>query len=212
LPLSHPRYKNSSRNFHRSCIPAPPLPSRSKVSYITLTQVAPPPCSPRPRRLDRRNTASPKKNSLPWRKQVLFAAQTRLGRLRCIWTLHRVSPPTSGRQQRHLSFPNTPTSLCMYQVRLTWWRTHCPARRRPPPGPAGSAQPSPTGRPRISRTWPSARSLPTGTDSPFPPRAAHRHTEDRRPRPHRRLIHRNFPPAGAQGPSAIGFRTPPGLG
>ncbi len=46
----------------------------------------------------------------------------------------------------------------MYQVCLTLWRTSCPAWRWPPPGPPGSAQPSPTARPWISRIWPSARS------------------------------------------------------
>jgi hypothetical protein len=46
-----------------------------------------------------------------------------------------------------LSFPNTTTSWFIYEVRLTWWRTRCPAWPRPPPGPPGSAQPSPTGRP-----------------------------------------------------------------
>jgi hypothetical protein len=87
-----------------------------------------------------------------------------------LWTDHKPATgsqflPATGSHRRPLaassatwhSFLNTPTSLCMYQVRLTWWRTHCPARRPPPPGPPGSAQPSPTGLPWISRTWPSAR-------------------------------------------------------
>jgi hypothetical protein len=69
-----------------------------------------------------------------------------------IFALNRVSPPTSGRQQRHLAFISEYTNQLVYVPgRSTWWRTHCPARRRPLPGPPGSAQPSPTGRPWISR-------------------------------------------------------------
>jgi hypothetical protein len=52
----------------------------------TSTQVAPPPCSPTLGGWTRRSTASPKKNSSPWRKQVLFATQIRPGRPRCIWS------------------------------------------------------------------------------------------------------------------------------
>jgi hypothetical protein len=69
-----------------------------------------------------------------------------------LWTDHK--PASSATWH---SFQNTPTTLCMYQVRLTW-RTHCPNRRWPLPGPPRSAQPSPTGRPWISRIWPSAKS------------------------------------------------------
>jgi hypothetical protein len=50
-----------------------------------------------------------------------------------IFALHRVSPLTSGRQQRHLAFISEYTN----QVRLTWWQTRCPARPRPPPEPPG---------------------------------------------------------------------------
>jgi hypothetical protein len=65
-----------------------------------------------------------------------------------IFALHRVSPPTSGRKQRHLAFISE----------YTWWRMRCPARRPLPPEPPGTAQPLPTGCPWISRTWLSARS------------------------------------------------------
>jgi hypothetical protein len=73
LPLSHPRYKNCSRNFRRSCVPAPILPSRSTASYITSIHVVPPLCLPALGSWTRKNTASPKRNSLPWKKQVLFS-------------------------------------------------------------------------------------------------------------------------------------------
>jgi hypothetical protein len=87
-----------------------------------------------------------------------------------IFALSRVSPPTSGRQQRHLAFQITPTRWYMYLVRLTWWRTRCLARRRP-----GSAQPSPTGRPWTSRIWPSAHRYKLSV----PARTAHHHTVGR---------------------------------
>ncbi len=38
----------------------------------------------------RKNTTSPKKNSSPWRKQVLSATQIHLGRLHCIWSPRRM--------------------------------------------------------------------------------------------------------------------------
>jgi hypothetical protein len=38
-----PQVQNCLRNFRRSCVPAPPLPSRSTASYITSSQIAPPP-------------------------------------------------------------------------------------------------------------------------------------------------------------------------
>ena len=89
LPLSHPRYKNCSRNFRRSCVPAPILPSRSTASYITSSQVVPPLCSPALGGWTQKNTASPKRSSLPWKNQVLFAAQTCLRRPRCTWSPRR---------------------------------------------------------------------------------------------------------------------------
>jgi hypothetical protein len=85
-PLSRPRYNNCSRNSRRCCVPAPPLQSRSTASYITSTQVSPPPCSPALDGWTRRNTASPTRNFSTWRKQVLFTTQTRLGRPRCTWS------------------------------------------------------------------------------------------------------------------------------
>jgi hypothetical protein len=66
-----------------------------------------------------------------------------------LFALNRVSPPTSGRQQRHLAFISEYTNQLRY---VSWWWTRCPS------GPPGSTQPSPTGRPWISRIWPSARS------------------------------------------------------
>ncbi len=51
--------------------------------------------------------------------------------------------------------------------------------------------------------------LLTGSSSPLQSDAPHRHPEGRRPRPHRRCIHGNFPPAGTQRPSASGIRTSP---
>jgi hypothetical protein len=93
-PLSRPRYNNCSRNSRRCCAPAPPLPSRSTASYISSTQVAPPPCSPALGGWTRRNTASPTRNFSPWRKQVLFATQTCLGRPRCTWSPRRIGRGT----------------------------------------------------------------------------------------------------------------------
>ncbi len=40
---------------------------------------------PAPGGWTQKNTASPRKNSSPWKKQVLFADPTRLGRPRCTW-------------------------------------------------------------------------------------------------------------------------------
>jgi hypothetical protein len=88
--LSRSRYRNCSKNFRRSCVPAPPLPSRSTASYITSTQVVPPPCSPALGGWARKNTASLKRSPSPWKKQVLFASQTRLGRPRCTWSPRRM--------------------------------------------------------------------------------------------------------------------------
>jgi hypothetical protein len=96
-PLSRPRYRDCSRNFRRSCVPALPLPSRSTASYITSTQVVPPPCSPAHGGWTRKNTTSPKRSSSPWKKQVLFATQTHLGHCHCTWSPRRMGrgPPAA---------------------------------------------------------------------------------------------------------------------
>jgi hypothetical protein len=126
-----------------------------------------------------------------------------------IFALNRVSPPTSGRQQRHLAFSSEYTSLCMYQVRLTLWRMSCPAWRGLPPGPPGPAQPSPTGRPWISRIWPSARSSAPRYKLSAPAQgcaSSHRRSATLTSS----ATHpRHLPPTGAQGPSATDFRTFP---
>ncbi len=72
-------------------------------------------------------------------------------------------PAASGPQKGWVLAPlrRLPPPECRHHPRkahLTWWRTRCPARRPPPPGSNGSAQPSPTNRPLTSRTWLSARS------------------------------------------------------
>jgi hypothetical protein len=84
-PHSRHRYNNCSRNSHRCCAPAPPLPNCSMGLCTTSTQVAPPPCSLALGGWTQKNTASPRRNSSPWKKQVLFATQTRFWRPRCTW-------------------------------------------------------------------------------------------------------------------------------
>jgi hypothetical protein len=77
------------------------------------------------------------------------------------FALNRVSPPTSGRQQRHLAFileyTNQLVGVCTRYVKCGSGRT-VPPSYGPPPDP-----------------------LPTGTTSPFQPRSAHHHTEGGRP-------------------------------
>jgi hypothetical protein len=65
-------------------------PSRSTALSITSTQVAPPPCSPALGGWIRRSTTSPKRSFSPWKKQVLSAAQIRLGRPCCTWFPRRM--------------------------------------------------------------------------------------------------------------------------
>jgi hypothetical protein len=100
----------------------------------------------------------------------------------------------------------------MYQVQLTWWRTRCPARRWLPLGlPGGGCRRDRPGlrshrrqvTPGSQGYGPPPNPLPTGISSPFQPGAVHHHTEGLR------LIHRHFPPAGAQGPSTTDFQTSP---
>jgi hypothetical protein len=115
-PLSRPSYNNCSRNSHRCCVPAPPLPSRSTATYITSTQVAPPPCLPALGGWTRRNTASLMRNFSPWRKQVLFAALTRLGRPQCTWSPRRMgcgAPAVTNAASTPSQYPTgTPSPLC----------------------------------------------------------------------------------------------------
>ncbi len=69
---------------------------------------------------------------------------------------HRVSPPTSGRQQRHLAFISEYTNQLRYLPGTT--NVVADALSRPAER-SGSVQPSPTRRPWTSRTWLSARSF-----------------------------------------------------
>jgi hypothetical protein len=64
-----------------------------------------------------------------------------------IFALHRVSPPTSGRQQRHLAFISEYTNQLRYLPSIFIL-----------PGSNGSAHPPPTNRPLTSRIWLSAKS------------------------------------------------------
>ncbi len=76
-----------------------------------------------------------------------------------IFALHRVSPPTSGRQQRHLAFFSEYTNQLVYVPGTS--NVVADALSRPAAattGPHWSVQPLPTGRPWISRTWLFARS------------------------------------------------------
>jgi hypothetical protein len=73
-------------------------------------------CSPALGGWTRRNTASPKKNFSPWRKQVLFAAQTHLGRPRCTWSPRRMgrnAPAATTAVSTPSQFPtDTPSPTC----------------------------------------------------------------------------------------------------
>jgi hypothetical protein len=76
-----------------------------------------------------------------------------------IFALNRVSPPTSGRQQHHLAFILEYTNQLVYvtgKANVVADALSC--LLRPQPVSPGSAQPSPTGLPWISRIWHSARS------------------------------------------------------
>ncbi len=85
-----------------------------------------------------------------------------------IFALNRVSPPTSGRQQRHLAFISEYTKQLVYvpgKANVVADMLSRPAaaaagsaQRRLPLGPPGSAQPSPTSLLWISMIWQSARS------------------------------------------------------
>ncbi len=66
-----------------------------------------------------------------------------------IFALNRVSPPTSGRQQRHLAFISEYTNQLVYVPGRS--NVVADALSRPAAATAGSVQPLPTGRPWISR-------------------------------------------------------------
>jgi hypothetical protein len=100
---------------------APPKPSTA--SYITSTQVAPSPCLRALGSWTRRNTASPKRNFSPWRRQVLFSAQTRLGHPRCTWSPRRMGrgtpAATIATSTLSQSPTGTPSPIC--STSMTAW-------------------------------------------------------------------------------------------
>jgi hypothetical protein len=99
-----------------------------------------------------------------------------------IFALHRVSPPTSGRQQRHLAFISEYTNQLVYLPGTSNVVADAlPARRQPPRDRMGlrSHRRQITLRPQEHGSQPDP--LPTGTSSLLQPRAAHHHSEGRRP-------------------------------
>jgi hypothetical protein len=69
---------------------APPKTLHGVVHHIDTGSATP--VFARPRRLDRKSTSSLRRSFSPWKKQVLFAAQIRLGRPRCTWSPRRMAP------------------------------------------------------------------------------------------------------------------------
>ncbi len=69
---------------------APPKPLHGVVHHINTGSATT--VFARPRRLDPEKHRIAEKNFSPWKKQVLFAAQTRPGRPRCTWSPRRTAP------------------------------------------------------------------------------------------------------------------------
>jgi hypothetical protein len=98
-----------------------------------------------------------------------------------IFALNRVSPPTSGRQQRHLAFISKYTNQLVYVPGTS--NVVADAVSRPAAVPTGTALRSHRRQvaPGSQGYGPPPDPLPTGTGSPFQPRSAHHHTEGRQP-------------------------------
>ena len=97
-----------------------------------------------------------------------------------IFALNRVSPPTSGRQQRHLAFISEYTNHLVYVPGTS--NVVADALSHPAAATTGTARVCAAIADRSSLDMaPPPDPLPTGTGSPFQSRSAHHHTEGRGP-------------------------------
>ncbi len=85
-----PQVQKLLEEFQSLLLPsaAPPKPLHGVVHHIATGSATP--MFTRPRRLDPEKNRIAKRSSLPWKKQVLSAAQIRLGRPCCIWSPRRM--------------------------------------------------------------------------------------------------------------------------